>query len=235
MGDEGELLKLSSCRQGSQLWWNGISFMLSQLLLHIYINCTIALVDFDLLNLMGLEDLINIYMYIISQTSTCLCVPRHTHAMTHTMTRQTYGACQAIPVSQQDTGCRSRPGSVAALGVCPGISRRTFRGRTQHSWCNFFVTGQWGSRHPRAHRDRKGQARSGSVLSGSLLRQKCRVVCPGLHPDTSASLLSCWDRSPMLPRPWNTAWGIPDMSVSRAQHSVNVIFSFLETVVFLKA
>ena len=167
MGDKGELLKLSSCRQGSQLWWNGISFMLSQLLLHIYINCAIALVDFDLLNLMGLEDLINIYMYIISQTSTCLCVPRHTHAMTHTMTRQTYGACQAIPVSQQDTGCRSRPGSVAALGVCPGISRRTFRGRTQHSWCNFFVTGQWGSRHPRAHRDRKGQARSGSVLSGS--------------------------------------------------------------------
>ena len=83
MGDEGELLKLSSCHQGSQLWWNDILFMPSQLLLHIYINCAIALVDFDLVNLMGLEDLINIYMCIISQTSTCLCVPRHTHAMTH--------------------------------------------------------------------------------------------------------------------------------------------------------
>lgn len=211
MGDEGELLKLSSCHQGSQLWWNDILFMPSQLLLHIYINCAIALVDFDLVNLMGLEDLINIYMCIISQTSTCLCVPRHTHAMTHTTPRQTYGACQAIPVSQQDTGCCSKPGSVTGLGFCPAISRRTFRGRTQHSWCDFFVTGQWGSRHPRVHRDRKGQAHSGSVLSGSLLQQKCRVVCPGLHPDTSASLLSCWDRS------------------------VNVIFSFLETVVFLKA
>ena len=107
MGDKGELLKLSSCRQGSQLWWNGISFMLSQLLLHIYINCAIALVDFDLLNLMGLEDLINIYMYIISQTSTCLCVPRHTMPW-HTPWHDRHMA----PV--RPSPCRNRTRAVAA-------------------------------------------------------------------------------------------------------------------------
>ena len=170
---------------------------------------------------MGLEDLINIYMYMISQTSTCLRAPRHTHAMTHTTTRQTYGAWQAIPVWQQDTGFRDRAGSVAGLGFCPGISRRTLRGRTQHAWCDLSVTGRWGSRHPRDHRDNKRQVRSGSVLSGSLLRQKRRVACPGLHRDTWASL-SCWDRSPVSPHPWHRAWGIPGMSGSRAQDSVHM-------------
>lgn len=152
----------------------------------------------------------------------CLCllwlpVPWHTHHMTG------MAPVQAASMLQQGRNvgtdqAHHRQALVLHKHISPCTS-----GRTQHSWCDFFVTGRWGSRPPRDHGDRKGRRGSGSVLSGfSLWLGKCHVVCPGLHPDTSASSLSCWDRSPHVATPDNTAWGIPVCPCPCAQHIVNM-------------
>lgn len=188
--------------------WN-ILFMPSQLhiifiILHIYINCAIALTDFHLLNLMELEDLIN-HLRVFYKTSTCLstclCAPRHPRAMTHTTTWQTHGARQAIPCCNRTRNVRTDQALCGALGFALAyLAVHHWQGPTLLG--DFFVTGRWGSRHPRDHGDREGAGTApGSPQRVAVATEvPCRVSwSPSRH---AASSLSCWDRSPHVATPW---------------------------------
>lgn len=96
MGDVGELLKLSSCHQGSQLWWNDILFMPSQCIFiliaiaYLYQLCNstdwFSFIEFD--GIRGFDKYLHVYsiadidmpidMLVRTVTPTCHDIHHHT-------------------------------------------------------------------------------------------------------------------------------------------------------------
>ena len=175
MGDVGELLKLSSCHQGSQLWWNDILFMPSQCIFiliaiaYLYQLCNstdwFSFIEFD--GIRGFDKYLHVYsiadidmpidMLVRTATPTCRDIHHHTTdvwllsghprvATGHAVSGQTR-LCRRPWVLPQIQGQQQR---------WPGISCRTFHGRTQNSWCDFFCHRAVGVATPQGPRGQEG-------------------------------------------------------------------------------